>query len=93
MKSSGETLFQILCLGLTALLLAASLYCGARRTELNEEAARDLAACRELRTENRRLLVRCACGESLAKIEERALELGMQQACADQLVAVTAPVG
>ena len=93
MKSPGETLFQILCVTLAALLLGVSLYYGARRTALNDAAARDKAACQELRLENRQLLVRCACAESLQEIEETALELGMQRLCADQIVSVPAPPG
>jgi hypothetical protein len=93
MKSPGETLFQILCVALTALLLALSLYHGARRAELNDAAARDKAACQELRRENRQLLVSCACAESLKEIEDCALELGMQPVCADQIVSVKTPVG
>ena len=93
MKSPGETLFHILCIGLTALLLAMSLYYGARRAELNDAAARDKAACQELRRGNRRLLVRCACAESLEKIEARAREQGMQSVCAEQIVSAETPVG
>ena len=93
MKSTGESLFQILCVALTALLLGMSLYYGARRAALNDQAARDKAACRELRLENRRLLERCCCAESLEKIEESALELGMQPVSADQMIAVHTPVG
>ena len=86
-----ETLFRILGLGLAALLLAASLYNGARRAELNDTAAPDAAACQQLREENRRLLVRCACAEQLSELERRALEQGMQRVSAEQIVPV--PVG
>ena len=87
MKKGGETLFRILCLGLSALLLVMSLLYGARLTERNQAAAEAKTAAEKLRTENQLLQVRCAYAFSLEEIERYALEeLGMQNLRAEQIV-------
>ncbi len=87
MKKAGETLFRALCLGISAILLVMSLLYGARLTERNQQAAETKAAVEELRTENQRLQVRCACAFSLEQIRRYAeQELGMQPLRAEQIV-------
>ncbi len=87
MKKAGETLFRLLGLSISALLLVMSLLYGARLAARNQEAAEAKAAVEALREENQRLRVRCACCFSLEEIDRFAREeLGMQPLRAEQIL-------
>ena len=87
MRKPRETLFQILCVGASAILLVMSLLYGARLAARNQEAAEAKAAVEALREENQRLRVRCACCFSLEEIDRFAREeLGMQPLRAEQIL-------
>ena len=89
MKSAGEILFQILCLGLAAVLLGLSLFWNARRAECNDQVLALRTECEQLRAEDR-LLQKELSGsrdlETLARYAEE--ELGMESLCADQIIPV-----
>ena len=87
MSSSRETLFQILCVGASLILLMMSLLYGVRVTALNQQAAAAKTAVESLREENEILRVREAHVWSLEEIERRAREeLGMENLSAEQIV-------
>lgn len=94
MKTPGESPFLFLALGLCALLLAMSLHYDMRAAVLNDQAARDKAACLTLGEELRQLRVRCSFAMNLEQIERSAREdLGMQRLCAEQIVRADQTVG
>ena len=87
MKSKRESRILALCFALSLVFLALSLFCGARITARNDEAAALKLACESLRRENRRLEVSVACSENLSRIEGFAGEqLDMELLCAEQII-------
>ena len=89
MKSIRESWTLTLCFVLSLVLLTLSLFCGARITARNDEAAALKLACESLREENRRLEVRAACSENLGEIEDFAGEqLDMEPLSAEQIIRI-----
>ena len=87
MRSTRESWILSLCFALSLVFLALSLFCGARITARNDEAAALKLACESLRQENRRLEVEAACGENLSLIEGFAWEeLDMEMLSAEQII-------
>lgn len=86
MKTPGESPFLCMALGFCGLLLAMSLRYDMRAAVLNDQAARDKAACGELTEELRQLRVRCSFAMNLEEIDRSARKLGMQPLCAEQIV-------
>ena len=87
MRKPRETLFQILCVGASAILLVMSLLYAVRLTACSQHASELKTAVETLREENQILRVRSAFRWNLEEIERYArAELGMQPLSAEQII-------
>ncbi len=87
MKSAGEILFQILCLGLAALLLSLSLFWNVRTAQRNDQVLALQTECDWLRADNRLLQKELSGSQNLDTLARYAEEeLGMESLCAEQII-------